>query len=63
MMGGDDDDGEAPSLETQEGSSEDLLHLPSAACDKDAINIPASSSDSLHRPKLHYFMTNNYTTL
>eukprot|EP01047_Picozoa_sp_COSAG01_P040345 COSAG01_NODE_3391_length_6151_cov_4.717944_6_plen_51_part_00 len=25
MMGGDDDDGEAPSVETQEGSSKDLF--------------------------------------
>eukprot|EP01049_Picozoa_sp_SAG25_P007772 SAG25_NODE_654_length_6129_cov_8.767164_2_plen_38_part_00 len=31
--------------------------------DKDAINIPASSSDSVHMPKLHYFMTNYFTTL
>ncbi len=31
-MGGDDDDGEAPSFETQEGSSENLFHQVGDYC-------------------------------
>ena len=39
------------------GTTGETLH------DTDAINIPASSSDFVHRPKLHYFMRDYFTTL
>ena len=46
----------SPESQLQAGNTGETLH------DTDAINIPASSSDFVHRPKLHYFMPDYFTT-